>query len=255
MTKPTTLPRIFSVTACLALSVLLACSSAMSRNAEPVTWYAGFTLPELLAEPHPARTKEDIRTMLSQPWYAEIIVAPVSKPDENIALSSCAQYLAQPAGRLESVRERDGAPFMELAMRCQAAQAILAAQPARQSNIPSQFIDKDLPRLLPPEVAMVVSVQESKRLLANKNNRSWGDISRIKKGAILAPNRASFSSDEGSQLIELVARGDFNGDGLEDVMFTSRDSVEGGTYSALRLFQITRRTQDGKYELLRQYHQ
>lgn len=253
MMTPNILPRVFAVLSVLVTSMLFACVSAATLGPGPATWHSGFTLPELLADPHPARKKEDIRNMLSEPWYGELIVAPVSKPDKDIALSSCTQYFANPIGALEPVREREGTPYMELALMCQAAQEIIASQPAPQSYIPPKFIDENLPRLLPPEVAMVVSVEESKRLLADKNNRSWRDINRIIKATVLDPDRARFTGEQGRQDIELVARGDFNGDGLEDVLFTSRDDVEGGTYSAVRLFQVTRRVPDGRYELIKEY--
>jgi hypothetical protein len=142
---------------------------------------------------------------------------------------------------------------MELALMCRAAKEIIASQTSRRSNIPRQFVNEDLPRFLPPEVAMVVSVKESKRLLANKDNRSWADINHIEKAEMRDSDRAKFTYAQGRQDIELVARDDFNGDGLEDVLFTSRDHVEGGTYSAVRLFLVTRRVPDGRYELVKEY--
>lgn len=239
----------------LILVMPLACSSAQgdARQEVNTTWYTGFTLPEFLAEPNSARSKEDIRHMLSAPWYGEILVTKANAPGESIALSSCAQYLANPAGSLSTLREKDGTPFMALALMCRAAQEIVASQPARHSNIPPQFIDENLPRLLPPQVAMVVSEAEWKRQLADPENRSWADINRIRQSRPLSPDLTMYAHEQGSQEIALVARGDFNGDGMEDVLFTSRDQAEGGSYSAVRLFQVTRSAPEGRYELVREY--
>jgi len=253
MTILTTSPRAFTLVAVLATSVLIACSNATAGNPYPVTWYSGFTLPEHLASPYAALKKEDIRSMLSEAWADEIEVAPSSKPDEHIVLSSCAQYLAYPAGTLEPVHPMDGAPYMARALTCQAALQIIAAQPASRSHIPSRFIVEDLPQLLPPEVAMIISTEESKRLLADKSKRSWADITPIKKATVINAEHARFEDEGGSQDIELVARGDFNGDGLEDVLFTSHNAVEGGSYAAFRLFQVTRRVPEGRYELIKAY--
>ena len=49
-----------------------------------------------------------------------------------------------------------------------------------------------------------------------------------------------------------VARGDFDGDGVEDMLLSSSDAARGGSYRAVRMFVLTRRQPDGKVELVRE---
>lgn len=49
----------------------------------------------------------------------------------------------------------------------------------------------------------------------------------------------------------LLARGDMNDDGIEDVLFKVLSYSLEGTYSAMHLFVVTRRSADSSFELAR----
>jgi len=53
-----------------------------------------------------------------------------------------------------------------------------------------------------------------------------------------------------SQMLLLWGRGDFNGDGIEDLLVQSLDMLTGGTYRSMRLFVLTRRTVNGRLSVL-----
>ena len=83
--------------------------------------------------------------------------------------------------------------------------------------------------------------------------RSWTGTTRVE---LLGPFQASYHHHEGgTQELALVAKGDFNGDGIEDMLITSRDSVEGGSYRAIRLFLLTRISASSAITVLREYEQ
>jgi len=49
-----------------------------------------------------------------------------------------------------------------------------------------------------------------------------------------------------------MGRGDFNVDGLEDVLISSRDSVEGGSYFDFGLFTLSV-NEKGKWQLIEEF--
>jgi hypothetical protein len=57
-------------------------------------------------------------------------------------------------------------------------------------------------------------------------------------------------SDGASQTLSVLARGDWNGDGIEDLMLKREISLEGGSYSAVGLALITRAVNADRYTLL-----
>ena len=86
----------------------------------------------------------------------------------------------------------------------------------------------------------MISESEQARLNKDKSIKYWKDVNKIIKVDELGPFHANYQHSGGIQELELVAKGDFDGDQIEDMLLTSRDSVKEGSYSAIRLFMITR---------------
>ena len=54
------------------------------------------------------------------------------------------------------------------------------------------------------------------------------------------------------QRLTLMAKGDYNGDGVEDQLLYMENSVEGGSYSSAKAYLITRMTADAPIKLLKE---
>lgn len=241
---------------CLELLFLGACSEKSARplettNAElAVNWYSGYKMAELLEQEVTATNIDDISSFSEKKWYAKFSAHHSDDPEQVFSISSCKQFLALSQKALNTTRERDNAPFMEMAVMCRATQKIVNARPAKRSYLNSIVFDADLPALLPKQVAMILSTSESDRIEKDQNIKYWSQVNKITAVDASGPNLATYKFDGGEQELELVARGDFNHDGIEDMMITSRDSVSDGTYSAIRLFKLTRLSENGSVSLL-----
>lgn len=247
------------------LALLLICvASACDKKAEqPITappqqnnavsWYDGYTMPTLLAQPLKLASTSDLSKIDNQKWYAEFKVHTDANPAKIITLSSCNDYLAQPNAKLQTLNEKDNTPFMEIALMCRATQMLRAATKPEQSYLQSLQFNESLPSLLPAKFAMVVSASEQARIDADKSRKHWRDVTPITRFETLGPFHANYHHAGGAQELALVARGDFNNDKIEDMLITSRDSVAGGSYGAIRLFLITRTSAAGDIAVLNEY--
>jgi len=139
---------------------------------------------------------------------------------------------------------------MELVVMCQATRHIVNGKASAQTFLKNFVFDKTLPDKLPKKIAMVTSVTEYARLFNDNNIKYWSQVIKITKIDKKDAGHALYHNVGGSQELELVAKGDFNGDNIEDILLTSRDSVEGGSYSAIRLFMFTKLSNDGDIILL-----
>ena len=106
---------------------------------------------------------------------------------------------------------------------------------------------------VPATIALVVSPTERARLNADQSRKRWADVTPITQVGTLNPFRANYRHADGAQELALVAKGDFNGDAIEDALMTSRDSVDNGSYGAVRLFLVTRTSATGDVTVLNEY--
>lgn len=246
---------IFTALASVIAIVMSGCNKK-TESAHPVsqpaavTISSGYVLPTLLAEPMAKVDATMLPDLLKRKWYAEFNVYEESQPKTTFTLSNCEQYLSHSKQKLWTVVEKENAPFMELAVMCRATQAMLAAKKVEKSFLQDIQFDPTLPDKLPAKFAMVISLAEQQRLAADTSKKLWRDVLKITKTEITGEKHAKYSHDGGMQELEQVARGDFNGDGIEDMLITSRDSVEGGSYSAIRLFMVTKKSEAGAVELI-----
>lgn len=233
----------------LACAVLLsACATPLvSDTSLPVTVGSGFTLPSLLDEPEHNRNPARALRWLDQRWYAEAEV--VGAHGQVVALDYCAGYLAAPEP-LYPVRSQDMAAFSVLAVNCIAAELIATGKASRQSFIERRFVDESLPQRMPSMLAMVTSVSEWSRV---DPEQSWGQVNAGAAFTATGDDAGRFSHGGAVQELAELARGDFTGDGLEDVLLTSFDYVQGGNHTARRLFLISRKSREQPFKVTQLY--
>lgn len=208
----------------------------------------GFTLPALLAVPPQADSAASAHDLLDATWYATFELAPQRTPEAAAPYATCSAYLERAHEQLAPVDESAAAAFMEIAAMCEATALIAQARPAAHSWIGDAAIDEALPVHLPAEFALRVA--ESGRIPAG-DERRWAEVEPDIEGHRLAADSVRFSHPHGIQEIALVARADFDGDGIEDLLLLSRDYVDAGSYAAFRLFLLTRLENGEPYRTIR----
>ena len=252
-----------SIFICVVLFFVLSCATKKdgaqpleeNLTAQPeVVWYSGYKMSDFLEQGFEIKSLKDIEFMMRYKWYDKFLVDHPKKTGTSISLSSCQEYLDLNAKQLFTVKESENAPFMAISAMCQATKAILEAVPAKDSFLGVLAFDEDLPNKFPARIAVVISESESAKLFNDKTIKYWSQINKISSVEKITPYHAVYKHDGGSQEIELVAKGDFNGDAIEDMLITSRDSVEGGSYSALRLMLITKPSSNSEYVFIQQYN-
>lgn len=225
------------------------------QNTTAVSWHSGYTMPTLLAKPIQSASIVDLAEIIRRNWYSEFKVTSENAPNEKIKLSSCSDYLVRSDLKLRTVANPDAVPFMEIALMCRATQLMQTARTPERSYLQTVQFNEYLPKFLPKAIAMVVSVSEQARIDADKSIKYLDDVNPTTRVELLGPFQARYHHEGGAQELALVAKNDFNGDGIEDMLITSRDSVEGGSYSAIRLFLLTRVSAANAITVLREYKQ
>src|SRR5690554_4712304 len=239
--------------ATLCAALLMTAGACVASNAagvrHGVEWFDGADATPL--------ARDGVEQLLSRPWPDAIDVQGESADGERtpMALESCRDYL-----EIADLRPRPLAGgttlmiFQARALDCQAMTLALAAQPAAISHLRTLAFDEGLPDRLPWQVAMITSGSEAEQIAAERPHATWRQalFGPLTEFSPCGTQCARYGDPAQEQAVSLVARGDFDGDGIEDMLLASSDTAKGGSYHAVRMFLLTRRQPRGKVELIRE---
>jgi len=170
-------------------------------------------------------------------------------------VSNCVQLLEQ-RGRASQAKGSDRQVQAERSTmaECLVLQELWSAKPARSSHLHDLPWDARVLTLLPPQLAISVSAESERAASAAAGRgQNWSDFDASVTAAAGAkgPDEIVVNGRGFLERLILWGRGDFNGDGLEDLLVQSLDALTEGTYRNTRLFVLTRRTADGPLSLVR----
>ena len=233
------------MTICLCILGGLSCTTTASneeKRNQPVTWDTGFIMMDLLASTVEINQISDLTQLVSTPWYSEIQV--IQSNNGETKFSSCEDYEnnATPLTRSKKANEMNS--YLEFKIMCEATQLLLTAKSSSRTYLPKFILNENLPMQWPKNMALQVSVKESNRSAHNSALKTWADISPIIKYESKSLAKSIYYHSGGYQEVDIVGRGDINGDSIEDVIVVLRDHVTGGDYFNIRLFALSYDKQD-----------
>ncbi|WP_164016708.1 hypothetical protein [Pyxidicoccus trucidator] len=132
-------------------------------------------------------------------------------------------------------------------LRCRVLKRVTQARPSRVSHVRELFSSKALGKVLPADLAPAFAPgEDEQRALAGSEGRTWSEWDR-KVRFEPDPDRKGTLRVQGDGVagsLTLWAQGDFNGDGIEDVIVDRSMRPEGGSLVDGATFLLTR-TQPG----------
>lgn len=239
------------------LLVFSACTPFIEqKNSDyKVSWHSGYRSFNLSAEPFKKpmniEGKDDLNRLLKTEWYDPYDVMEQNS-GQHFTLNNCEQYIEKATARLFTVVPYENDSFTVKAMMCRATVLLINANPAEKSYIPEKFLNTNLPSQWPRELALVLSLSRLESIKSDPKIRYWQDVDTNLQYRFVDDENVEFTGEGSIQRIALVGRGDFNHDGVEDVLITSSDSVIGGSFFNERLFALTVNVK-GEWLLLKEY--
>ncbi|MGA3236191.1 MAG: hypothetical protein ABSG03_07810 [Bryobacteraceae bacterium] len=166
---------------------------------------------------------------------------------------NCVEMLALGARGAGSTADPEYLQQRSTLVQCTVLQALRGAKPASSSFVAALKWDESILPLLPPQLAINVS-DESIRAAdaAAKANKSWADIDKTATAGADGPDRVMVKGEGFIVRLILWGRGDLNGDGVQDLLVQTLDTLTEGTYRYTRLFILTRKSADGKLSVVRE---
>lgn len=204
----------------------------------PVRWNA-HSLLEGLPSGHPSRPG-DFSAVLSSPWDSPLdLVVGTADAHRDVTVRDCAELMAIPKEDVWSTKTEPIGTERAWRVTCGALSRMARARSARVSHLPFA-----LEALLPALADLDVTKGASSDAGYFRELRRRSEIQCSSKA------RCIIRTPTDQFAIDLLAAGDFNGDGVEDIIGQSSAGPIAGTAVATRGFVVTRQRPGGALTLL-----
>ncbi|WP_236691558.1 MULTISPECIES: hypothetical protein [Vibrio] len=122
---------------------------------------------------------------------------------------------------------------------------------SKRSYLSKFKLDNSFPSLAPSALAFVISNESADKA---KTLSTWDEADRIQRTQVASPVRAEyFDATDGFQVITIVAKGDYNADGIEDIVIEKENSVLSGSYSSSHGYVLTRMSEQALFTVLAEW--
>ncbi|HVZ33696.1 MAG TPA: hypothetical protein VG963_14795 [Polyangiaceae bacterium] len=186
--------------------------------------------------PNPSSDQAVLERQLAATWED---VLELRHKDERAEVTSCRTLLTL-GDAYEPVRAAEFPIYRDRRVECRAIQMVVDARPSRFSTWDAFTLDSHAPERLPAAFSLAVSPDDEQRVAEfAARHEAWSKVEPVEFVASTAPNTAKYRAGPAEQVITLLARGDFNGDGVEDLLLMSHAHLTEGTYTRTRSFLIT----------------
>lgn len=222
------------------LSIACGCSTMAAQAPEyPVAWHDGLGMD---AEPVPG--PDDWAAWMAKPWQieGEPVKSILRNSDgEEVEVRTCEELFNSEArgwtagyveGRIHSAR----------AAKCHAARIVAGAAPAAHSYVQGFSLDEASVRELPVSLAAIISPDDVRRV--NELQATGGTLGNYLRDSVIVTDSdgTAWIKDDwgGGQSLRIEATGDFNKDGIADLLVSSSSWVDIGSHWSQGLWIITR---------------
>lgn len=201
---------------------------APAASDEKVWWSPQLSLPSLQAIPE----------ALGAPFATPIDVTLQSPAGEvrQAVMTNCETLLALRSKGYEAISENDLAAMKTEATRCQTLQ-LLRTTPVVSRPSGARFsLDQNILSTLPPALGPGPSPgQRARREDATRRGIPWGTLDSEATTATTGRESATVKGGDWTTRLEVMARGDFTGDGVADVLLRTVSYGTEGSWREVRL--------------------
>lgn len=197
-------------------------------------------------EKFPLDDKEALNRLNTAMWINEYALV---HGDKTRTAKSCKQLIEALDNGFKSTNYRRQVSLIAKGMYCRLSRLTTTLKPSRVSYIDNNLATVDFAKAAPPQLAMVISKDDQRKLA---KAISWFEMDNIKRVTTDNHQMRFYDSSGGIHTLSIIAKGDFNNDGIEDVVISKFNTVKGGSYASSHGYVLTRLTSDGRYKLIKE---
>ena len=223
----------------LFAAFLAALLTACGKPEHPVSWDPALNL----------ESQADIQAALKAPWDDPAPLV-LSESGEEMVVGNCIEYMHARDQGYEPLNNLVAAYVNDKAATCEVLSELAAARPSEESYLEQFSLDPQAIGELPPQIGFIVSEERADAAsTAGKAGQGLGEFEDYSVNDFSA-NHAELDGDGWAMTIDVVAHGDFNADGVEDLLMKVNYQATEGSYIDTRVFILTRTEKDGRVALV-----
>lgn len=249
--------------------VLAARPAVAERATYPVRWNAGFNFyfqvnfyP--LGDPEaekPMRNLEQIRASLQKDFTpdSQLELRSSKRPDQiakkdslaepRPTIKNCADFLKIDLQEFELVHPSDIGALFGVGEICTAAKWLLEGKAATRSYIETIPRDARIVKYMPDSVAQHQGGPHD----IQRKGRNWPEAEGGLKYVESRYGQMRFESKLSDHFVIIIGSGDFNDDGIEDLIISISHAYKEGRGAEPTLYVFTRYKNEGKLVIIKQY--
>lgn len=173
--------------------------------------------------------------------------------DTEAIYDSCASLMRLTRDGYYVRTNLDLKPMLFKLATCHAIEMLAEARPSQTSFVRDFVMNADALNALPAMVDPSPSCDFlCRQYVANERRMSWSKfaVSKFLSVDAVGEDRMKVITETTSLTMETLARADFNGDGLEDLLLWVSAGATGGTWGTTTLFLLSRETPDSVFWVL-----
>jgi hypothetical protein len=179
-------------------------------------------------------TAAQLEQRLSEPFAGG-----VAHPD---GIHNCAVWLAKGGSIAPNAVGPEAMAQTSALAQCLILREMQGAAASGVSHVSNLKWDERVLPLLPPQLGINVSRETLRSArMAAAEGRAWIDVDKTIAAKGAGADRIDVTGQDFTERILLWGRGDFNHDGVEDLLVQCFDTLTKGTYRNTRVFVLTRR--------------
>ena len=200
-----------------------------------------------LAPTDARRLAPALDSALEEPWDTRNF-----KTGEERQVTNCRQALTLPDGFEPLGPESDYPVFVAMQVRCRVLAELPSLKPALLDYLGAFALDDARLDELPAVLIPTASRNEQRALEAATAKRvSWKLADTGVRAGKPRHGKVLIESPRTRCFVEVLARGDIDGDGIEDLFLWRSGGGRKGTWATTDVFVLTRRTAEGRIEIIR----
>ncbi len=231
--------------------IIISSTSCASINSHKIhqTYSSENRTERYFTEPVTLEKQEQVKALINKNWYFEENLIKGDKPNKVITHCEGLSEALDDGYTAENDRLQSAINAMQNVCTIWFHMGELSA--SKSSFLGDFKHNLDLPKKMPPQLSLIISNDDERRLAKAS---SWEEMSHINKMEPLNKNQAIYYDNSGGiQKLTVMAKGDYNNDGIEDMVLYMVNTVQKGSYSSTYGYVITRLTANAPYTLIKQF--
>lgn len=194
-------------------------------------------------------SKENIEMRNSFDWGYELELRSASADTKSV--SNCKDLANASSAGFTAAKAYEYGAFKAFLTQCQTWSEMAKLAASKRSYISKFKLDNSFPSLAPSTLAFVISNESAEKA---KALLTWDEADHIQRTHVSSEVRAEyFDATDGFQVITIVAKGDYNADGIEDIVIEKENSVLSGSYSSSHGYVLTRMSEQALFKVLAEW--